>query len=159
MQRQRRSERQTASTVDKGHGRIERRTLTSTTALNEHVRWPGVKQVLKVERTRIVGGRTERETVYYVTSLSRQQADARDLLEMIRGHWGAIENGLHWVRDVVLDEDRCTIFRGHAAQNWAALRNGALNWLRQTGDGPIASRIRSFTWNSQRLFAMFGYVK
>lgn len=159
MQQQRRSERQTISTVEKGHGRIERRTLTSTVSLNSYLDWPGVQQVIQVERERTVRGRKESETVYYVTSLSRQKADAKRLLELIRGHWGAIENGLHWVRDEVLGEDRCTIFRGHAAQNWAALRNGALNWLRQTGDHSIASRIRSFTRNSLRLLAMLGYVK
>ncbi len=159
MQGQRRRERQRVSTVEKGHGRIERRTLTSTVSLNGYLDWPGVQQVVKVERERTVRGRKETETVYYVTSLSRQQADAKRLLELIRGHWGVIENGLHWVRDEVLGEDRCTIFRGHAPQNLAALRNGALNWLRQTGNGPIASRIRSFTRNSLRLLTMFGYVK
>lgn len=133
--------------------------MTSTISLNGYLDWPGVKQAIKVERERTVKGRKERETAYYVTSLSRTKADAAKLLELIRGHWGAIENGLHWVRDEVLGEDRCTIFRGHAPQNLAALRNGALNWLRQTGDGPIASRVRSFTRNSLRLLAMFGYVK
>lgn len=163
MQGQRRSERQTASTIDKGHGRIERRTLTSTVALKGYLDWPGAQQVVKVERERTVQGRKETETVYYVTSLSRQKADAKRLLELIRGHWGAIENGLHWVRDEVLGEDRCTIFRGHAPQNLAALRNAALNWVRQEGDEEddrsIASRLRSFTRNSLRLLAMFGYVK
>lgn len=118
-----------------------------------------MKQVVKVERERTVKGKQQTETAYYVTSLTREQADASRLLELIRGHWGVIENGLHWVRDVDLGEDRCTIFRGHAPQNWAALRNGALNWLRQTGDGPLASRLRTFTRNSLRLLAMFGYVK
>ncbi len=158
MQRQRRSERQTVSTVEKGHGRIERRTLTSTVALKGYLNWPGAQQVIQLERERTVKGRKETETAYYVTSLSRQQADAAKLLELIRSHWAVQENGLHWVRDEVLGEDRCSIFRGHAPQNLAALRNGALNWLRQTGDGPIASRIRSFTRNSLRLLAMFGYV-
>lgn len=159
MQQQRRSERQTVSTVEKGHGRIERRTLTSTVSLTGYLDWPGVRQAIQVERERTVKGQKQTETAYYVTSLSRAQADASRLLELIRGHWAVQENGLPWVRDEVLGEDRCPIFRGHAPQNWAALRNGALNWLRQTGDGPIASRIRSFTRNSLRLLAMFGYVK
>ena len=159
MQQQRRSERQAASTIEKGHGRIERRTLTSTVSLNGYLNWPGAQQVIQVERARTVKGRKEMETAYYVTSLSRTKADASRLLELIRGHWAVQENRLHWVRDEVLGEDRCTISRGHAPQNLAALRNGALNWLRQTGDGPIASRLRSFTRNSLRLLTMFGYVK
>jgi hypothetical protein len=86
MQGQRRSERQTASTVEKGHGRIERRTLTSTVSLNGHLDWPGVKQAIRVERERTVKGRRTTETAYYVTSLSRTQADASRLLKLIREH-------------------------------------------------------------------------
>jgi predicted transposase YbfD/YdcC len=159
MQRQRRSERQTASSVDKGHGRRELRTLSSTISLNGYLDCPGVGQVCRVVRERIVREQRQTETAYYITSLSRERADAARLLALIRGHWGAIENGTHWVRDVVLEEDRCTIFRGAAAQNLAAFRNAALNWLRRTGGGNLAARIRSFTRNSQRLFAMFGFVK
>jgi hypothetical protein len=80
-------------------------------------------------------------------------------LTLGRGHWGAIENGLHWVRDVDLAEDRCTIFRGDAPQNLAAFRNAALNWLRLTGTSNLAATLRSFTRNAQRLLAMFGCVK
>jgi hypothetical protein len=69
------------------------------------------------------------------------------------------ENGLHWVRDEILGEDRCTIFREHAPQNWAALRNAGLNWLKQIDSGPTATRLRSFTRNSLRLLAQSGYVK
>lgn len=149
----------TASTVDKGHGRRERRTLTSTTVLNGHLDWPGVGQVCRVVRERIIREQRHTETAYYVTSVSRRQADAARLLAIIRGHWGAIENGTHWVRDVVLDEDRCTIRRGHAPQNLAAFRNAALNWLRRTGASNLAATLRSFTRNPQRLFSAFGYVK
>lgn len=98
------------------------------------------------------------ETAYYVTSLTRARANAERLLKIGRDHWGAIEIGVHWVRDVDLDEDRCTICSGHAPQNFAAFRNAALNWLRCTGAGNLAATLRSFTRNSQRLFAMFGFV-
>ena len=128
-------------------------------ALNTHLDWPRVGQVCRVVRERTMRGQRQTETSYYITSLTRRQADAGRLEEMIRGHWGAIENGLHWVRDMTFDEDRCTISRGHAAQNLAACRNGALNWLRSKGVGNIAAKIRSFTRNSQRLFACFGFVK
>jgi predicted transposase YbfD/YdcC len=150
---------QTASRYDKGHGRRERRTLTSTIALNQHLDWPGVKQVCRVVRERTIRGQRQTETAYFITSLSRSRADAARLEQLIRGHWGAIENGLHWVRDVTLGEDRCTICRGHAPQNLAAFRNTALNWLRRNGPGNLAARIRSFTRNSQRLFTKLGFVK
>lgn len=150
---------QTVSRSDKGHGRRERRTLTSTIALHQHLDWPGAKQVCRVVRERILRGQRQIETAHFITSLSRSQADAARLEQLIRDHWGASENGLHWVRDVTLGEDRCTICRGHAPQNLAACRNTALNWLRCTGGGNLAARIRSFTRNSQRLFTMLGFVK
>ena len=132
--------------------------MTSSTGLNHHLDWPHVGQVFRIDRERTVHGQRTTETAYYITSLTRDQASAPRLLKFVRGHWGAIENGLHHVRDTTLDEDRCTIFRGHAAQNLATLRNATLNWLRQRGTGNLVSTIRSFTRNSQRLFTILGYV-
>lgn len=144
--------------MDKGHGRLETRTLTSTAGLNHHLDWPHVGQVCRVVRERVTRDRRERETAYYVTSVTREKGDASRLLRLSREHWGAIENGLHWVRDETLREDRCTIFRGHAPENLATLRNTALNWLRQHTTGTIAATIRSFTRNSSRLFRILGFV-
>lgn len=112
---------------------------------------------MKLERVFTSRTRSTREVRYYITSLTRRQAPARFLLKTIRGHWGAIENGLHRVRDTTFDEDRCTIFRGHAPQNLAALRNAALTWLRRIGAGKITTTVRSFARNSLRLFSRFGY--
>lgn len=143
--------------MDKGHGRIERRTLTSTTVLNGYLNWPGVQQVCRIDRERRLKGRRERETVYYVTSLPRTLAGPEDLLQLSRGHWGAIENGLHYVRDEVLEEDRSTIRAGHAPQNLAALRNALLNWLRVGGIDTIKATLRRFARNPLRLFTKLGY--
>lgn len=106
-----------------------------------------------------MGETTQHETAYYVTSLARDRADAETLLNLSRRHWGAIENGLHYVRDTTLDEDRCTIFRGNAPENLATLRNGALNWLRRLETSNFAAKIRSFTRKPQRLFALLGILK
>ena len=131
----------------------------STTALNGHLNWPGVKQVCQVTRERTIRGEKTKQVAYFVSSLSREQADAARLLQLNREHWGAIENGLHYVRDEAMGEDRCTIFRGHAPQNLAALRNAGLNWLRRHGVGKISATIRSFTRKPLRLFSKLGYVK
>jgi predicted transposase YbfD/YdcC len=143
--------------VDKGHGRIERRTLTSTTVLNSYLDWPGVEQVCRIERERRTSVKCETETVLYITSLPRTLAGPDDLLTLAREHWGAIENGLHWVRDEVLGEDRSTIRTGHAPQNLAALRNAALNWLRAGGIDKISATLRSFARDSSRLFTKLGF--
>jgi predicted transposase YbfD/YdcC len=143
--------------VDKGHGRIERRTLTSTTVLNDYLDWPGVQQVCRIERERRIDTKRETETVYYISSLPRTMAGPKDLLSLARDHWGAIENGLHYVRDEVLGEDRSTIFRGQAPQNLAALRNAALNSLRSGGIDTISATLRRFARDPLRLFTKLGY--
>ena len=152
--REQRVERQ----VDKGHGRFEIRTLTSTTALNKHLNWPGLKQVLRVESVTTRRGQKTTEVRYYVTSLSRGDVGARKLLEIVRGHWGAIENGLHWMRDVVFREDNSTISTGNAPQNLAALRNAALTCARDDGNVGVASRLRSFARKVERVLAMLGIL-
>ena len=91
------------------------------------------------------------------TTLGRSRASAETLLALARRHWGAIENGLHYIRDEAFGEDRSPIFRGHAPQNLAALRNAALNLLRQTGVDNITATLRSFTRYPRRLFTKLGY--
>ena len=104
-----------------------------------------------------MGETTSVEVAYCVMSLDRSQASADRLLSLARGHWGAIENGLHYVRDEAFGEDRRTIFRGHAPQNFAAFRNVALNLLRQSNVSNVTATLRSFARNPQRLFAILGY--
>ena len=85
----------TVTTLDKGHGRRERRTLKATTALNEYLDWPGVAQVGQVESEVVKDGKTTHETRYFITSVSRAVADAGQLLKWARGHW-SIENRSHY---------------------------------------------------------------
>ena len=98
----------TVTTLDKGHGRRERRTLKATTALNEYLDWPGVAQVGQVESEVVKDGKTTHETRYFITSVSRAVADAGQLLKWARGHW-SIENRSHYVRDVTMGEDSSRI--------------------------------------------------
>jgi predicted transposase YbfD/YdcC len=138
---------------------VERRTLTSSVALNDYLNWPGVGQVCQLVRERTIHGVKQTETIQCVTSLSRQKADAERLLNIARRHWGAIENGVHYMRDEMFAEDRCTIAAGDAPQNLAALRNAALNWLRDQGTTKFTQSLRSYARNSLRLFAKLGFVK
>ena len=129
--------------MDKGHGRRERRTLTSTTALNGYLDWPGVGQVFRLVRERTIGGVTTSVVVYGITSLTRRQADARRLLGLTREHWG-IENRLHYVRDETLGEDRCRVRRGVAPQVLAAIRNTAVYLLEGVVAASKAAATRRF---------------
>lgn len=134
--------------MNKGHGRTERRTLVSTTALNNYLDWPGVGQVFRLERERTVGGKTTVEVVHGITSLTRAQADAARLLTLTRWHW-EIENRLHYVRDVTLGEDACRVRSGAAPQVLAAVRNVAVYLLEGVAAPSKAAATRRFAAHPQ----------
>ncbi len=133
----------TARTVDKGHGRLEVRHLRASDALVGYTDWPNLAQALCVERavTVLATGEIRRERAYAVTSLPPEQANAAALLRLWRGHW-AIENRLHWVRDVLFDDDRSGATVGHVPQVLAALHNTVIGLLRAHGRPAIASTRR-----------------
>ena len=116
--------------------------MTTTTWLNEYLRdWPGVAQVFRLVRERVVKGVTTVEVVYGLTSLDREKANASRLLELTRGHWG-IENELHYTRDVTFGEDRCRVRRGNAPRVLASLRNVAVYLLRNTDHPSVPAATR-----------------
>jgi hypothetical protein len=133
----------TARTIDKGHGRLERRRLWTSTALVGYSDWPALAQALCVEReiTIPATGEVRRDRAYAITSLPPALADADRLLTLWRGHWG-IENRLHWVRDVLFDEDRSGATVGNVPQMLATLHNTAISLLRAHGQPAIAAARR-----------------
>ena len=95
-----------------------------------HLAWPGCTQVARIERERRIGDKVSSEIAYVVTSLTAAKAGPARLLELSRGHW-AIENRLHYVRDVSMNEDRC---RARAAGRvLSTLRNLVLHLIRARG--------------------------
>ena len=71
-------------TVDKQHGRLETRRISTSTLLNDYLDFPHVGQVARVERIRVElkSGKTHREVVYLITSLSPEKASPQRLLEL-----------------------------------------------------------------------------
>ena len=136
-----RAERQTATSTDKGHGRMETRTLTSTTALNDYLDWPGLSQAFRLVRQRTANGKTVTETVFGITSLPRQKADAARLLKLVREHW-TVENNVFWVRDLTMGEDACRVRTGSAPHVLSGLRNAAITMLDQAGVRNKAAALR-----------------
>ena len=120
----------TAETVDKDHGRIETRKIAVSAEVVPHLEWPGAAQVARIERTREIAGKMSTEIAYIVTSLTVAEAGPERLLELSRSHW-AIENRLHYVRDVTFNEDRCRVRAG--ARALAAIRNLVLYLIRSRG--------------------------
>jgi hypothetical protein len=91
---------------DKGHGRIETRAIRVMDAPSPLKDWPGIQQILKMTRTRIVNNKVSTQAAYGITSLSKEEASPLKIMEIWRNHW-RIENQLHWVRDMTFAEDRC----------------------------------------------------
>jgi len=113
-----------AETIDKEHGRLEKRRITTSSMLCGRVDWPYLKQVFKIEREveELSTGKKRNETSYGVTSLTSKKASAERLLEIVRKHW-MIENGLHYRRDWTLREDYCRLRVGEAAQAMSVINN------------------------------------
>lgn len=134
-----------ATLTSKGHGRLEVRTLTTSSQLNDFLDWPFLQQVFKLERTITISKthKTRQETIYGVTSLSAEQASPLQLLHMLRSYW-QIENGLHYPRDVTLHEDQTRFTKHSAAHNMTIINNLALALLAQAGFPFVPSARRFF---------------
>jgi predicted transposase YbfD/YdcC len=138
-----------AKVINKGYGRIEVRTLTTSSQLNDflpapvpqaQVDWPFLQQVFKLERYVNIQktGKTRHETVFGITSLPADQTSPSQLLRMLRSYW-QIEKGLHYPRVVTMREDQ-TRFKNHSAAHVMAIINNVLP-LRGTSPRSSASHI------------------
>ena len=133
-----------ATLTSKGHGRIEVRTLTTSSQLNDFLDWPFLQQVFQLERhvTICKTGKIRHEIVYGVTSLSSGQASPDQLLQMLRSYW-KIENGLHYPRDITLHEDQ-TRFKKHSAAHIMAIINNLVLGLIAKSDFPFVPSARRY---------------
>ncbi len=144
-----------AGSVDGGHGRIEeRRAAVSTDIawLQEHHHWPGLAAIGKATaRRERDGGRTTVKTRYYL--LSRAFTSER-FGALVRAHW-AIENGLHWVLDVAMDEDQARSRKDHGPENLALLRRLALNLAQlEPSKGSVRGKLERAGWDERFLAAL-----
>ena len=132
-----------AETVDKGHGRIDTRTIETLSRIPSLIEFPGAKQIGRIRRERLIQGEVTVETVCFITSLPRLRSNAPALLKLARNH-GSIENGLHRVRDVSMGEDACTVSSGSAPEVLAGLRNAIRALLKKSKMKNVARALRRF---------------
>ncbi len=137
--------------TDGEHGRIETREITvihDVDWLQEIHDWPGLKSVVVVESTREVNGKIDHETRLYITSLVLM---ANLIGPMIRGHW-MIENGLHWVLDMIFRDDECRVRTDNAPANLATIKHMAYNLMRraETKDSMRVKR-KAAAWDDDYL--------
>lgn len=140
---------ESATTVDRQHGRREVRRARATAELNAHIRgFPAVGQVVEIRRTVTDKRGTHVDVDYFITSLTPRQASPERLLTLVRGHW-SIETR-HYLRDVVFGEDRSRLRTGAAPHILAALRNACLTLLRRSGHTAITAARREFAAHPAR---------
>lgn len=144
-----------ATQSDCGHGRIEKRTLTTSSLLRGYLDWPGVEQVFKLERvvSDLHLNPLRAETVYGLTSLSAHEATPLRLIELTRSYWG-IENGLHYRRDVTLREDAMRMRNAHQAQLMASLNNFVIGLVLQQGFTNLAAARRFYAAHVDAAFKL-----
>ena len=146
-------------TVEKDHGRLEIRRYWLSADLDwfaDRSKWEGLRTVGLVESVRQEGTAdptTERR--YYLCSLP---PEVERFAGAVRGHWG-VENGLHWVLDVQMNEDQSRARTGHAPENLATLRRLALNLLRrdQTKSRGIKGKRLSAAWSHDYLLQLLNF--
>ena len=138
------------SVPDGSHGRRVRRTIKAVEA-PAWIDFPGAAQVIRIRRTRTVKGRKHIEVVHLICSLPPTDARPEQVAAWARGHW-TIENRLHWVRDVVFDEDRHQLRTANGPQIMAALRNLAISLIRLLHGprAPIAATTRAMARRPRR---------
>jgi len=132
---------QHAQTTEKAHGRWEIRSIRVSSELKGYSDWPGLEQVFEIRRCWQSKGIWKEAVRYGVTSLPAPIARPERLLKLKRGHW-TIENGLHYVKDVTMGEDKSTVHCENGPKIMAALRNTVVSLLRHAGFSTIAARMR-----------------
>jgi predicted transposase YbfD/YdcC len=153
-----------ATDHDKGHGRIEQRTVTVARQVDwldgdrrfpGEVRLPNVATVVKIASRTELKDRCRFETRYYVSSALLCASRAA---EAVRAHW-AVENSLHWVLDVTFGDDQSRLRIGHGAKNMAIVRHFAINLVRTAKDKrSIKLRRKRAGWDPNYLATILGHL-
>lgn len=127
----------------KGHGRRETRTVQVISTVRPRLPFPHARQAVRIvrERVEVATGEHEREVVYGITDVREDLAGPPVLAIWARNHW-AIENKVHYVRDVTFAEDASRVRTGNAPRVMATLRNVAIGLARLSGAANIAAATR-----------------
>ena len=147
------------SEIQSSHGRSEQRSawVIADTGLAKAHDFPGIRALARVVSMRRLEGKPdETKTRYFLLSRAFQ---ADKLLQIVRSHW-TIENQLHWVLDVVFDEDGARNRKDNGPQNIALLRKIALNMLRSHPEkASIRRKIKKAGWDDMFLFSVLTQMR
>lgn len=150
------------SDLDKGHGRIEERSvmvsretdwLAAARRFPGELRLPGTATIIRVKSRTQLRDRCRFDTRYFISSAT---LTAHKAAKAVRSHW-LVENALHWTLDVVFRDDQSRLRRGHGAQNMAVVRHFAINLVRGIVDKrSIKHRRKRAAWDLAFLETILG---
>jgi len=142
--------------TETGHGRIETRqawVLTDIDGIQERHAWPGLVACGAVKTERNIKGKTTRETRYFLLS---EPLAPDQLMTKVRKHW-RIENSLHWVLDVTMNECQQRTRTDHGAANMALMQRMAVNMARVVPEqkkSSMRSKLKRARWNDSYLLEL-----
>jgi predicted transposase YbfD/YdcC len=136
-------------TRGRGHGRAETRTLKA--AHVSRLDFPHARQAIKITRWRqdTASGRTSRQTIYAVTSLTSADATAQDMARLVREQWSIEAH--HHVRDVTFGEDSAASRTGSGPANLATIRAAVIAAIKDAGYLHIPEGRRDHTTPAETL--------
>lgn len=144
--------------IDKGHGRIEtRRCFISNQVdwLSQKDQWAGLKTIVMIEETQEFNGRISTESRFFISSLP---ADAKRIADAVRSHW--LIESMHWMLDVVFNEDQSCVRKDNAGENMALIRHITLNMLNNAKKNSKNIGIKALRkkagWGDKTLRAILG---
>jgi len=150
----------TYSTVEKDHGRIEKRLYAVSNAIDwlpGKEEWKKLQSVAMVVSQRTINGKKSTERRYYISTLSQ---NPQQIARAIRSHW-SIENNLHWQLDVTFKEDLSRSRTKNNAENFAALRRMAVTLLKQETSKKISMKCKRLLagWDNNYLLKIIGFTQ
>ena len=148
-----------SETLDKAHGRIEKRMawiMDDLTEITESQKWEGLQQIGVIQRDRQIGNKVTTQVHYYIMS---QQLSAAEMLDIARKHW-EVENKLHWRLDVGFGEDQNRTTNHNAIENLSILNRLALNIHTQDTETNDSIKLKRLTagWSNEKLEQLLSTV-
>ena len=134
------------------HGRLESRSIWTSTRLNDYLDFPFVGQIFAIQRHTVdkKTGKETKEIAYGLTSHSPTSADGERVLKFNREHWGVESH--HYILDWNWNEDRCTISTGHGPENITCLRRFATGLIKSISKDSVSSVTKKLARNVRRVF-------
>ena len=139
---------QSFTKVERGHGRLERRSIVTSPDLNGFFfqDWGEIGQAFRLQRERTIKGKHSCEVRYGLATLSVHNCPPERLLRYLRAHW-KVENHLHRRRDALLGEDRCRVRCLPVMEMLAALNTVVLSLMQVHHVSTVARQLRRFAFH------------